>query len=802
MKISMYTQSNAYLRKTSSSLLLALLLFSALVAILPMAVVHGSTGHPDLGTVSNATTLTGFVPAASYVNITAGSNVAGLDCGAAFPASCTGGVSGFFAINFSSGGMLFSGSQYSLYLSKDGFSQISAADIHLAGGLTDNHQFSVTQTYASAVTSVTEKNGTFYIGNNGVLSGPLPIKISNAYKYIKIFDGSATSVAVTKEAISIMPGLKLTPTTGPAGTPVTAIGGGFPLNTVIDLVYSYAFTSWSGVITYPIGNWTTGVNTAKGFFNSTAPMIDSKQVYNPSSGLQTLSYVNILAKYEAKPHALIAAATFDEITRLFVGVKSYNSGGGELYFQTNGPYGNDTGYCVDDTCPNLAQPIPVNVKGTVNIAGNNSLVNTPVTFWIGTTQILPKTPATTNGRGYYNATITVPILPAGITVLKVINNGVTYEFTIDVLPTLVLTPNNGTVGTHITATAYGFPANTMFYLYWYQYSYYSYDWYQVAHGTTGADGTFNVTVAFNVPHAYGGGHDVAATSTNLSISANNPPGTVTATTTFTVTATLVICNGSTCKAGETNANTISINSNVRLLLSAVGTGLYPNTEYWVTIDNAFNVYIYTSYTGDTFMNFTAAGFAPGLHQVEVYNYYYCDGPNYCGTPESWAYFNVTTIGAYTGGGGGTGSLNSTTLTNINTNVNTILDKVNTILGWQSTIFGMNENIGTINTNVNTINTHVGTILGWQSTIVNINSTVNGLKTTLATMTGTLTTIIGDINSATTAANAAKTSADAASTAATNAHNSVSDTTTYVLVVAVLAAITLVLELAILVRKLD
>lgn len=87
-----------------------------------------------------------------------------------------------------------------------------------------------------------------------------------------------------------------------------------------------------------------------------------------------------------------------------------------------------------------------------------------------------------------------------------------------------------------------------------------------------------------------------------------------------------------------------------------------------------------------------------------------------------------------------------------------------------------------------------------TSLASLTTTVNGLGTSLSSLTTTvngLVTSVGQINTAvsglgpqiTTAANNAQ-----------NAANAVSSTQTYVLVVAVLAAITLVLELAILVRK--
>jgi hypothetical protein len=755
--------------------------------VLPVLQVYGSTGHPTLGVTNTDTTQpTTYTAGTSYVNVTAGSDTAKTD----------GSVTGFFAINFGTFGgaqfVTFSGAQFSLYLSKDGLAQITASDIKYAGPTL----FSVSDlTTNGGWHKYTETNGTFYVGQTTggaeVITGPLPIKLSNNYKYIKIYDGSTTSVAVSAQDINILPGLTLTPTSGPAGTTVTAFGGGFPSTTLIELTYSYNFYSWSGVLKVNTGNWTTGVNTGNGYFSTTATMFDTKQAFNPDSGPVNFSAISIIAKYQGHHHNTLATAYYNETTRVFTGVISYDSGGGVLSSQTSAPYGNDTSTYI--TNYNLIQPIPANVLGTINIAGNDSMVNSAVAFWIGTTQVGS---STTNGKGYYNATITIPVLPAGAVVFKVINNGVTYEFNINILPTLVLTPSSGPVTTHVAVAAYGFPASTKWFLYWNEYAAGDATWYQIAHGTTGAAGTFNVTVAFTVPHAYGGAHGVAATATNVTTSSPNPPGVTEATTTFTVTGTLLVCNGPACHAGAINSDMVSINSNTRTLLSIVGSGYAPRWLF-VNIDGASfsDCETFASSTGDFYLNFTAAGFAPGIHQVETWS---CENyPVYqTNAPTGYAFFNVTTIGAYTVGGS-TGLPASV----INT-INTINTNVNTILGWQSIITGMDTHITTINTNVNTI-------LGWQSTIqptilgIGRNVTkIVGWESVITGMNTKIDSIISSLTTLTTKVDTAAANAQAASTAATDAKSSVSSTETYVLVVAVLAAITLVLELAILVRKLD
>jgi len=89
-----------------------------------------------------------------------------------------------------------------------------------------------------------------------------------------------------------------------------------------------------------------------------------------------------------------------------------------------------------------------------------------------------------------------------------------------------------------------------------------------------------------------------------------------------------------------------------------------------------------------------------------------------------------------------------------------------------------------------------------SSLSSIQTSLTGITNTLSQVTGSLSSISGALGTLQTTANNAVTQAQNAATQASNAASAVSSTQTYVLVVAVLAAITLVLELAILVRKLS
>jgi hypothetical protein len=105
-----------------------------------------------------------------------------------------------------------------------------------------------------------------------------------------------------------------------------------------------------------------------------------------------------------------------------------------------------------------------------------------------------------------------------------------------------------------------------------------------------------------------------------------------------------------------------------------------------------------------------------------------------------------------------------------------------------------------------INATDNKILANQQTILSDLSTISGTLSTISgaitTMQGSLTSIASQVSSIANTVNGLGSQVSTAASNAQNAANAVSSTQTYVLVVAVLAAITLVLELAILVRKIS
>jgi archaellum component FlaC len=133
---------------------------------------------------------------------------------------------------------------------------------------------------------------------------------------------------------------------------------------------------------------------------------------------------------------------------------------------------------------------------------------------------------------------------------------------------------------------------------------------------------------------------------------------------------------------------------------------------------------------------------------------------------------------------------------MNTTLNALAAQDNT---ESSNIAALQQSVSAISNNLQTVASNVATL---QTNLATLTTNVGTLQTDVTNMQGQLTTISNNITTLNAAVQAAQQAAQNAQKSADNANSAVSSTQTYVLVVAVLAAITLVLELAILVRKLS
>jgi len=592
------------------SILLVALLLLPLLSVVP---VRASVGSPALGVVDSKTAPTNIVIANFNVSIKAGSELVEKIDGVAVPPG-----DWYFTIIFAVNDtwlVVFSGSQFDLYISKDGYSAISDGDIMYAG------PFYVAD-LSGAPRKVTIKNpalkngeADFWIGKYTIgtteyclLIGPIPFDITAEYRFIKIFDGIATSVAVSKAYLDILPSISLTPTEGPGGGLVTLKGVALLPNELLNLSY-IAPADIAGLIAQV-------VTDSKGKFSYTWNIADLGRDFTGYAIIPS-DTVTIEVMYNDTAE-VVGTVDYTEYRRAFVWFYS------ELYGDEVGPAAAGMGYGNDTVT------VDVYIHDTLWVAGTYFNPTAKVSFLVDGTSIGQ---AVCNATGFFNTTLTIPELSMGTHVVTVRNAGVEYIFRITVHPTLELVPDEGTVDTLVTCYAYGFPEG-LIYIYWNSTEWGVITYYNLVNGTVGPDGRFNVTVQFVVPHAYGGIHEVIATDTWTGSETGSITGII-AIAIFTVKPRLWV--------------EPSVFSNNGSLVYVYGDGFDPRTAYTPNIDNVYmgvnNDYfwttpVWTNETGDLVIAFVAAGFRPGLHVISLYPEGY--EPPY--VPAIYATFTVTTEG--------------------------------------------------------------------------------------------------------------------------------------------------------------
>jgi hypothetical protein len=727
--------------KKSYAILIAILL---LLPMLTVAVpVNASTGHPVLAAFWTGNWLA-YGQANSNISVKAGDIIVQAIDGDwspnLSPPSYLAIVTNFNGTNL----VTFSGSQFDLYLSKDGYSTISPSDILYAHGfsvsdlslpLDINRNVTVSNAYLNG------GSGTFWLGNASgltdwftggsdsinayaqIILGPIPFHITSDYKYIKIFDGSTAAVAVSAQFVVVEPALSLTPTSGPSGATVTLSGTALLSNTLYNVSYD------------------------------ATPNVALAQVTTDANGTFTYTWnVEDLCK-DSNNTVPIIIDVFNNGTTAFVDSVTYTEHARTIASLYSDYYGTDPGQFA-----NYTETIPVNVFDNLGIQGLWFNPNAPVVI---STEGTTLGTFNANSTGYFNVTVTVPILTLGDHNVTISNGGCKFLFTIDVLPTLIVTPDTGPAGTNVTFTCYGFPAGPVS-LYWYsEYACNSMeDWTLITNATVGTDGQFNVTVPWTIPSTQGGYLEIAAGTFTSNTSFDEIADTY-----FLVVPTMIVTPSSLPANGS--------------LFTVVATGLIPNTPYTIDIDNqAFALPNYFSYTygygslstdtgtvqfadsvvwsdacGNVTIQLVAAGFRPGEHVVALYtssidagafggpydgNFYTYGFGNY--SLNSYALFTVTTAGDAVINATLT-EINSTYLSTIGAQITSIQDNVATILTntgtIQAAVSALDAKVTSLQGNVATVSTNLGTLTG---TVTSIQGDVATIKTNVGTILATTTSI--------------------------------------------------------------
>jgi len=430
----------------------------------------GITGHPLLGGLSLSTNNSGVL-ASLNVSVTAGSlNVSAVD-GVAVADE---GLVMIFAYN-GSNLVTFSGSQFDLFMSRDGYASISPGDIPYAIGF-DVSSFIHPFPTAIQISDPFLPNGsaTYYQGTgtiNGVsaemIMGPIPLNISQDYRFIKVYDGG---VVVALGQVIVQPSLILAPASGPAGTTVELDGNALKANAQYNLTYGNSSTAFAQVTT-----------DSRGSFSITSNVKDMGAVWTitPTTNVE----IDLLTT----SGSFVTRTFFSESSRVFLELAG-----------VVGTFGNGTG------------PYNVTSLSSYAFAGNSFNPTGPVVFTIDGSIALGS--ATTNATGFFNATFTIPALTGGIHNVTVTNVLTTANFTfsINVLPHLLLTPSQGGIGTTVTVQTYGFAPGPIYLYFDKLFSNSTYDYYWILNSSVGSNGQINGTNTFLVPSMVGGSHTVYA----------------------------------------------------------------------------------------------------------------------------------------------------------------------------------------------------------------------------------------------------------------------------------------------------
>ena len=693
-------------------------------------------------TILLASTFTAFLPTAflstGYIVITAPPDLE-IEAG------------GNVTLDFSS--VTFSGGQFYLVWSADGYSQISSGDFKFTP------VFKVVDLHGSPI-----EVGNYTIGNDLVI-GPIPKEIAGGEYYIKAFDGSATSVAVTSAPLTVLPSFEVVPDWGPGGLSIQLKGYAFTANNYVNL--SYYDGEWETIRNlYPTDS------IGRFVYSMSAPdlklVLEADEQY-VDTFVQSIPFKAVDNKTESE-----LIASYDEYPRGLIQVDDITPPSGEGYLFGNATYFNDW------------YGLEVKVFGELVVAGNYFYPGN-VTFWFDGSTYLGS--AAANQTGFFNSTVTIPETSVGEHYILIKDAGIRFVLYLDVIPTLVLEPSEGPVGTVVTVKAYGFTQKILVLIWWYEKSYGENEWYNLVNGTTGTDGKFNVTVKFTVPHAYGGDHTVEARDELDNLIANS---------TFTITPTMWI-------EPETVTNDGS-------LVTVYGTGFDPTIGYTPNIDNnylgvdpknrGYLSPVYANATGDLELKFVAAGFAAGKHVFSMYAGGELE-PSFIlftvtGTsPDTQvilAKLNATSVdlsAKLTSLTNSVGSLSSAVSALNSLLSKGILDIRNDIVGVKNDVAMLSE---TTTKGFNSVNSALGTLssginsLGQQLSgkIDNVGNSVNNVG---KAVTDNANSIMSAIQSQQTALSQ-------------DIKSSVGDLSTFLIIIGILAAIILVVEVAILIRRLS
>jgi hypothetical protein len=499
-------------------------------------------------------------------------------------------------------GQTITGAQVWLWLSETGGAVIEPNDTFYAGPFELIFVTQMNATYYKLYVDPASGQN-FWVGNN-LIVGPCPTALAipkGIEYYIKMTDVAPTTTSIPSSDVAVSENkwrpyesLSIQPKAGPAGTQIAATGMAWDPSKLVNLTWSTMMNTTTGTVVVGLISPNTDGTFTTSFY---AP--DEKW----TNGSDITKWVN--AYYNGSTLAN-DWESFMEYGREWLQVK------------VTAPADQGTPW---------ATGASVEIFDVIWVSGNYFNPRSDVSlYWdwgIGSQELLAT--ATVNGTGFFNTSVTIPISNMGLHWITAVDYSFNFNASVSVIPTLILNPNEGPIGTEITAIGYGFPnnASNINVTIWWDYT----CWCEGCEPTpmnmtvtkTDPDGHFEVT--FLAPASVGGLHEVWARyetdggppALPLGIGeypTDYPWDPFTILPTLTITPSSVYNNGTKVTVTATGLSTMSmIFDDDNALI------------YDLCLDYEKDFYVFANCSGILEFEFYAtAGMEPGIHAVALYKY--------------------------------------------------------------------------------------------------------------------------------------------------------------------------------------
>jgi C1A family cysteine protease len=300
-------------------------------------------------------------------------------------------------VNLFFGNVKWSTAEFSLLMSGDTLPQVSAGDVAYSP------VFSLADLNASEITTYTSVGGSWQVGYDWI-NGTIPTNTAGGNYFFKASD-LTSEVAVSDTSITVTGMLRITPTSGPAGTAVTITGYAFSAGGSANITYLNPISSkWVSIAN------NTAVD-ASGHFTYDAVAPDLLQNQPAGDNVALFDALVFRAQDNGDGAYYNATASFNEYRRGLTQVGSASA---------TGLFGNNT---------NLTGLVRVAVGYPLDMAGNWFVPGDVVFLWDGVTL----DSAVADNSGGFSKTLTVPSTSLGTHTLRIVDANAELQVTVSVL---------------------------------------------------------------------------------------------------------------------------------------------------------------------------------------------------------------------------------------------------------------------------------------------------------------------------------------------------------------------------------